>query len=678
MSHRGTVLVSSNHEGRALSIGDIVRTNATGQAHIVFSNGGRMTLGPSTNIQIVAAETKASPLMVRVFGTLSTVWVKPHGNTIINTRPVNAGARGTEFVLRLISEDTTEVTVTEGSVDFYNEYGQVLVNVDERSVAHFGQRPEPPHKVDVTGLVEWTAETSGLPVEFETPFTALGPAHLEVAKLQYESALNANPAAGNITTIHFHLGEIYYDSGAYSAATEQFAQVVRQEPQNTAAIMALGRSKWRQGNIPGAIEAYQQALKLSPTAPAPRIYLALAYLSQQEDPQDVQATQNTQQAAALAKARGILEPVRDDPMGRAVLGLIELHQGHTTQAKQQLLTATQQAPRLYQAKPLLALAYLTDNQLPQAITTAEEAVRLQPYSAQAQGTLGMVDFFGQRPKEASRAAKQAVQLDPLSPFALLTQGRILLANLEVDEARQAFQQAQALAPHLAIIPNELGAVYVRLDMLPKAEQSYRRAIELSPNFATAYAALGKVLYQRGRKSEAISVLQAALHLEPANSTALANLAELKIQEGDLKGAEQEINVGLKDASERGLLLMHLSEVNLLQQKIVAAQEAARQAVRVLPDSALAHYQLGRVYLEQGRVIQAQDEFRQAVILDSRCTPALFALGYTQQLVSTSPSYALPFPSNVAMLGGASSALNLQNLQTPGREYLVQAAIQDPD
>jgi tetratricopeptide (TPR) repeat protein len=646
-------------ERSPLLFGDIVRTGRGAKCDLIFGNGTQVAMRQNSSLEILPPSRDRQGLGVRVFGALSEVFVRSHGNTKIVTAAAVAAARGTAYLVRLPTADTTELTVTEHSVDFSNVQGAVLVAEGQQSTAHVGSAPTPPVAVDVTGMVAWTADITGLPVELETPFSTTDPQLLQTQLQQRRQTVQANPQASDA---HEQLGETYYDLGQYAAAVAEFRRALELSPHNGAALLGLGQARRGQGDVPGALQAYQDAQTALPESALPRIGTALAQLS----------------AGRNQEAATILRGINDNSLAQSALGLAELRAGDNAAATRDLQAVTAAPGAPYQAHALLALAYLTQNQLAPAQQAARRAVQLQPNSAQAQGTLSMVEFFADQTAEAAKAARRSTELNPLSPFALITQGRIELSQLHTDAARDRFQQAVALAPNLPLTHLELGNVYTRLDMLPKAEAEYRRAIELNPNSAEAHTGLGTVLQRQGQTEAALAEHQAALRLDPNNSTARYNLAVLYIEQGDLEAAQRELEQGTAVTPERGVLYARLAEISLYRQNLSAAMGFARRGVALAPRAALAHYELGRVYLEQQRTFQAEQEFRQAVTLDREFAEARYALGYTQELVLTGRDPVRP-SSNIssAILGSAAAAASLQNLQSPGAEQRFQAAIQDP-
>ncbi|MBV9848641.1 MAG: TonB-dependent receptor [Armatimonadetes bacterium] len=632
----GDVLFQRNGAGTLLPLrlhtplypGDQVRSGPDGAGELLFfSDGSSSKFSSNSALRITAgAPPRQKPSLFQAIVGLIWAHLRP-GTRIEAPGQTNIVTHGTEILLAVAAGGATTLTVVEGDVSFSNPQGSLELTTAQQSIARPGQRPTPPVTVDVSGLIAWTADVAALPLEFETPSLTPGP---------------AGPP------------DITAEAATLEAAT-------RRNPDDAAAWAALGQARRGLGDLTGALNAFSRAERLSPSDEGARVGTALTYLSQ----------------GRAEAARAALEPVRGGATPQAVLGLADLHEGRTADAEQHLQTALARNPRLYAARALLALAYLTRNDLTDAETAARQAVRDQPASAQTQGTLAMVLFFAGRPQEAEAASRRAVRLNPLSPFALLTEGRALLARQQTDAARTAYETAASVAPYLPLVHQELGAVYQRLDMPRKAAEEYRIALRLDPNSADSHTGLGQALQSQGRDAEAEAEHRQALRLDPDNATAHYNLAVLYIERGRLDAARQELESGVRAAPQRGILYARLAEVSLYHQDLFSAQEFARRAVSLLPDSALAHYELGRVYLEQERTIQAEQEFRQATVLDPQFAAARYALGLTEEKTEAGLLASFSSLLDSALVGSPGGARDITNLQTPGAEERIQAALLDP-
>lgn len=640
---KNTMSFTVAKERNDLFIGSCVKTLQNGKADIQFSNGTHVVLGPHSQLELLSASSATKPLIIRIFGALSQAFIHPQGDTRVVTSAAVAAAPGTAFIIRLPREDQTELTVTEGEVIFSNSFGQSDVVANQGSTAEVGRAPTPPTAVDTSGATQWTADMTGLPVEFELPLAA------------GDSEDFASPQAEGST------------APALIAANYSKPQNSVTNGKTFTAFLARSMAARKNGDAPTALASAQQAVNIAANTEQRKqgqVMLALAHLSYNDIPAARAVLSHTQGAIPLS-----------------VLGLCSLRTGNTTEAKNNLAQALKIDPDCYQAHSLLCLTLLQDSQIADAIKQGQQAVASAPQSSMAHGSLAMALFFSPDPKEQSRAlgeSRQAIALNPESPFALLTEGRALLVRGRLDDARDSLQRARAFAPDLPLLDVELGQAYLRLDQLPRAEKAFHRAVLKRPNDATARAGLGLALARQGKTTEAREEYQQALETAPHNAQVLGSYAQLLIREGHLLDAEELLRGGLGSGPDSGLPYLLLSESLLFQQKLVESGEYAQRAVKLLPRSPLAHYQLGRVYLEQERFGQAEDQFRQATIFNPLFAEARYALGLVREQAERGLDPTQPLGNAAAISqGGANQSMSLQNLQTPGAAERFQALLSDP-
>jgi tetratricopeptide (TPR) repeat protein len=525
------------------------------------------------------------------------------------------------------ADGTSRVTVLAGDVTFFNTQGSVEVTGGQQSTAVPGQAPTPPVVVDVTGLIAWTADVAGMPLVYETP---------NLAKLARTPA----------------------EDQAQALLLE--AQTVA-NPNDEASWIGLAGVRSALGDTTGALDAYTRAAAIVPNDENARIGMALEDMSQGNE----------------GNARIALQPVANQPDAIAALGLLDLEQGDIPASQAQFRQALAQDPKLYTAESLLALDYLSQADLRDAETSARAGVAIEPDSAQTEGVLSTVLFFEGKTGEAGAAARSALRSNPLSPFALLAEGRVLTENRQYDKACAEYEKASAIAPSVWLLHEELGNTYLQLDMPRKAAEEFQIALRLNAGTADAHVGNGEALQRLGRYDQARAEYEAAIALSPSDATARYYFAAFLVDRGDLDGALSQIRGAMGKAGQFGLLYAKLAEIYVYKQDLHDAQIVASEGVKALPNSAIAHYELGRVFLEQQHTYQAQQEFRIATTLDSRLTAARYALGLTEEKTGSGPLAAMSSVFESALVGSPASALDLTNLQTPGANERIQAALQDP-
>jgi len=168
-------------------------------------------------------------------------------------------------------------------------------------------------------------------------------------------------------------------------------------------------------------------------------------------------------------------------------------------------------PGAWTAHNNLGKALLMENQLEEAKSHFEAALRLNPDLAEANANLGVT---------------------------LIQMGR-------VPEGVGQFRKALILNPNDATTHNNLGIVLAQTGHVPEALHQFADAIKVQPNYAEAHNNMGNTLLQAGRPSEAIAQFQAALQINPSYAAARDNLGLALAQTGHLPEAMEQYRQALQ-------------------------------------------------------------------------------------------------------------------------------------
>ncbi len=152
----------------------------------------------------------------------------------------------------------------------------------------------------------------------------------------------------------------------------------------------------------------------------------------------------------------------------------------------------------------------------------EQAIELNPQSAEAYELKGRLTMTKGQPATAIPVLKKALELD----------SQLLVARLNLVTAYKSTGQPQAAteagAQAVAIAPEDASAHFAYADALEAsgqddpAEQHYRRAIELDPDLADPKLRLAMLLARNNKLlTEAYELSKKAQKLDPADGTAEA-------------------------------------------------------------------------------------------------------------------------------------------------------------
>jgi protein O-mannosyl-transferase len=120
---------------------------------------------------------------------------------------------------------------------------------------------------------------------------------LQEAIEQYRKAISVSPNASTKAQAFGNMGHIYFELGDMAQARESLQEAVRLDLHKAEAWIELGLAKQKSGDLPGAIQAYSEGMKIQPTDVG---YLLLARALGQSGRQDEAATA-TQTAKLLSR-----------------------------------------------------------------------------------------------------------------------------------------------------------------------------------------------------------------------------------------------------------------------------------------------------------------------------------------------------------------------------------------
>lgn len=597
----------------SLYSGDIVGTGPGGRLALLFSDGAGVRLNENSAIEITPSGDAGQTSLFRAIKGELYARLRP-GNTAI-TRTVALGVRGTEIMLQVADGDgTTTLTVVEGEVQFFNQFGQVVVGTSQQSTARPNNAPTTPITIPNAGLiVEWSLDLDQAQIPREKFFAEITAPRTR-QNLQAEVAQREKQAAAQPDNAQLQLayGAALYDAGDLEKALAQWQQVDAKAPRQAATLTRIGYAKLELGKLDEAQTAFDAAIQVAPNSAPALTGLAQTYLAL-----------NRPQQAQTAAERAVAADGKSAE-ARIALGLALMRQpAKVVDAKAAFEAALTAEPALYQyqAHAWLSLLAVAQSNLATAIKEGQEATRLAPLSPLAHGNLALAYFYSGSARESEREARLAAQLNPDSPAARIALGQALLARGDVDKAAAMAAQAIELDPQLAPAHYLAGIAAAGRRDYGHAVRYLSKSVELAPDFLPSAAALARVYTRMDRKKEAIAVLTAVQQRQPNNKDVLIALGEVYYEQADYKQALSIFQQAVQQAPS-ALAYAGLAKVALDANQLSLAIEAGQKAVQLAPQIAQYHAILGQIYTFSRLDSQAERELRTALALDPQNAFAL--------------------------------------------------------
>ncbi len=313
----------------------------------------------------------------------------------------------------------------------------------------------------------------------------------DAALATFREALRCGGGKEELARIFRGMGEIYLQRGAHEHALRELRKAVALAGGEDAELLGLlGQAQYRTGKMP---DLARQSLQRAAAAPAPSREVLLLLC-------EVLLEQGEHQEAALGPVR-LLEADEADVEARCALARCLLAGGDRDRARQELLRALQDRPRLPRIHRLLGEVHAASADPVGALNHLQSALALLEQGEQVGADL--TSARNEREELLEQMLRLELELDP-SPEEMAAHARALL------ELRPA---------------NGLGLACLGVataDRPAEALDLLSRSLAAGESHA-ARLGLGLVFLADGRPAEAAVALRAAARLEPQSARAGASL-----------------------------------------------------------------------------------------------------------------------------------------------------------
>ena len=453
------------------------------------------------------------------------------------------------------------------------------------------------------------------------------------AMTELESAIQLDPKR---VDTYLNLASCQGFNGNPTQAEAILREALVMEPGSVNARLALVRTYGASGDLVKAEAVLKEAVALQPTHAMATQYLAALYLrsgrtSEAEAPLRVLAGSTKTAAARLALAEyylgtkrsveaiSILDALVKEPEGRVPASVLlargDYVDGRKEEAHKRLGQRPAQEPTHARLLILKAQFLRADGRYDEAIERLKAAATAAPQLPAAQYAIGLVCVQKKNPEQALKAFNEALNLNPQSAESALQVARLQLtlgrADLALpvaeDLVRKQAADAQArIAARLASGPAtpavlELaGRAYMSQGDAKKSEQAWRKLIEVQPTNMVAYAARGQLFYAQGRLDDARRKFERYVEWEPANVGAHTLVGILLQMQNRLPEAQKKHERVIENNPNAGVAANNLAWLYADQNaRLDTALQLAQTAEGQIPDRPEVDDTLGWVYDKKG-------------------------------------------------------------------------------
>lgn len=477
-----------------LLTGDILRTNATGQLAIVFSDRTQVRLGRNSSLVVkqMTAGTSADTILELQSGTIWARAERGGPGVRVETPAAAAAIRGTDWTMT-VKGSQTSLQVLEGLVQLSNPQGSVDVQQGEGAVASIGQAPR---KVAIVESDDREQMLFYLPPR--EAFERMPPSAQPVAEMRRQ--------ADRIQAI---APQRRNSDDWVTLAEAQLALEGRQRTKKTLAILE-GKS----------LSSSQQA----------RVNLIKAVIAASE-------TRYAEAAKLFAQAERGLDKKRRG---------IALYGGYYARSLADP-SRVESLPKQFGGPDgaflhAYAIGFLQDFRA--AIKVLADAEKQYPDDPELPAYRAWLALLLNDREQALEAMNKALSIDPREPTALEIRAHYKSGvQGDIKGALADIETALEVTPGGSTAWNVRGTLHSELGANREAEADYRKSVELDPEDPVARTNLAVFYLEHGRVEDAKRELDLALKLDPTLGPALVVRGMYHMQTGQLDQAIDDLLAG---------------------------------------------------------------------------------------------------------------------------------------
>jgi tetratricopeptide (TPR) repeat protein len=398
------------------------------------------------------------------------------------------------------------------------------------------------------------------------------------------------------------LAQAYTLQNRPDLALARFQAVLKLDPDNPSARLAIARSEVEKGNYEQGLALLgpvQSALRQSPEG----LYIVTAALLK---------SGKREEAAPLAADWKRLTNV---PRAASIsFGLLLVQEGAIDEGIAVLEHTAQSYPPSYELAFNLAGAYLMKKDNAAALAQYDVALGLNPEAVDA---LRLAAGAAERNGELERALSywlRAKKLAPDDPGTLLGFGRLCFKLDLLEDADLALAKAASSKPGDIQYQYTLAAVKVGRRQYDEARSLLQPLVEAHPRDAHLRYAMGTVLYTQGHLTEAAEHLRESIRLEPDQLPSYYYLALVSRDQGNHGEAIELLEKLLVRHPDHAGANEVLGILLMSAQRPRDAEQRLRTAVELNPTSVKANYQLGLLLARLGKKEEADRRLAHAKTL----------------------------------------------------------------
>lgn len=387
-----------------------------------------------------------------------------------------------------------------------------------------------------------------------------------------------------------------------ASAVADLRSVLRDQPNNVQALKLLAQAHVLNKEENLAVETLRKAETLVPNDIGVKLGLAELLARQQK----------------LDDAKHEIESIlaQDANQAQALEAMFKFHlAGKNLNAAQTTAARFAKAyPELAQGDYFTGMVLEAQGKIPAAIIAYRKAVIKRPGAAEPLTAVVKAYLSQQQLREAIMFLDEVLKRTPDNFVAQNLRGEVQLLAGNAADAEKSFSTAIALNPKLPAFYRNLGSSRLARNNVPGAFQAYEAGLKQLPDNDMLVYSIAALDERQGQLDRAIGRYQDLLKRKPQSDMAKNNLAMLLVMhrnDRDSLNQARDLVQTLDDTNEPAYLDT-VGWVHYRRGELDQAVSTLEQALQKVPSAPLVHYHLGMAYYSKGDIESAQQHLEKAL------------------------------------------------------------------
>ena len=416
--------------------------------------------------------------------------------------------------------------------------------------------------------------------------------------------------APNEPNTTFYEATSAYAKADYPRARALFQAVLRDAPDQPAALLGAAETELRLNAASAAEKLAAKALRVAPTSARARQILAMVYL------------RTGQPARVLSTLDGLVGNTNISPEVLAIAAQAHLMNGNAAAADQLYARLAALNPNDPGLRTVLATANLGrtgNDQVYQAL----ERISAEDKDTSADLAIISARLRDRQPDAALKAVEVLIQKRPEEAMGYQLKAQVLAQKNDLPGAQQAL--AAALAKNPTYLPAVLGlaAMDVRNQKTQQARERIEELLKKDPTNSQALVALAELSIEAGLAPDVVlGYLERAVAIDRGDATLWMALIDQQVKFGDARAALASSQLAVAANPDSIQLLDRLGRAQARTGQAEQALSTFRSLTKQHPNSLVGLQGEAEVLIAGGKLSEAARNINKVLERDPQNLPAL--------------------------------------------------------